>query len=141
MQAMRRFMLGVWMTPVAVRLWLALLMAMNMAGPLFFHDRFEAQVAFASSLASAMLMMFITARSGFTRLLGLGHAPWVPMMIFVGWRLSTTPIDGVYRTWLISMLVLNGFALLFDGIDVTRWLCGNRDEMVDGLPPCAAARA
>jgi hypothetical protein len=139
MQAMQRFMLGMWKTPVAVRLWLALLIGTNMFGPLVFIGRLEAQVALATAMLGAMLMAVITARTGFSRLLGLGHAPFVPMLAFVGWRLATTPIDGTYRTWLIALLVVNAISLTFDTVDVIRWLRGERGEMVDGLPPCAAA--
>ncbi len=141
MQAMLRFHLGVWKSPVAVRVWLAGLVALNMVGSLVFIERLEAQVVLASTMLGAMLMIFITARTGFSRLLGLGHAPWVPMMAFVGWRLATTPIEGTYRAWLIGLLVVNAISLAFDTVDVIRWLRGDRDEMVDGLPRCAPAAA
>jgi len=55
----------------------AMLMALNMAGLLFFIHTLEAKVVLGSTLAGAMLMMFIFSRYGFVRLMGLGHIFWI----------------------------------------------------------------
>ena len=59
--------------PLPWRLWLMLLVVINLIVPLFFLNRLEAQVVVGALLAIMVLMTALTAVSGFTRLLGLGH--------------------------------------------------------------------
>ena len=80
MRAFLKFNAGLMRMPVSVRLWLMLLITANMIIPLFFLGRLEAQVVLAALLASMMLMTALTAISGFTRLLGVGHVFWVPLL-------------------------------------------------------------
>ena len=47
-------------------LWIAMLMALNLGGTVFFIHALEAQVTIASSLAKAMLMMFLFSGYGFS---------------------------------------------------------------------------
>ena len=74
-----------------VQLWLLLLVVANMAVPLFFLGQLEAQVVLATFLASVVLMTTLTAVSGFTRLLGLGHVFWILLLWFLWTRLDGTP--------------------------------------------------
>ncbi len=73
MRAFIKFNMGVMKMPMLVRLWLMLLVALNLVVPLFSLDRLEAQVVVVTSVASVMLMTVLTASLGFNRLLGLGH--------------------------------------------------------------------
>ena len=83
MRAFIKFNKGLMNMPILVRLWLMLLMAVNLAIPFFYLNRLEAQVVVITFLASAMLMTMLTASSGFNRLLGLGHILWIPLLIFL----------------------------------------------------------
>lgn len=80
MRAFITFTTGMLRSPLPVKAWLLLLMAANMLAPLVFFARPEGKVAVATMMASAMLMVVITARVGFTRLLGAGHILWVPLL-------------------------------------------------------------
>ena len=73
MRAFIKFNRGVMKMPMLVRLWLMLLVALNLVVPLFSLDRLEAQVVVVTFVASVMLMTVLTASLGFNRLLGLGH--------------------------------------------------------------------
>jgi hypothetical protein len=73
MNAFVKFNLGILRLPVAVRIWLLILMAVNLVIPIVYLDRIEARVVLLTFLASFLLMIAITATSGFTRLLSLGH--------------------------------------------------------------------
>ena len=114
MRGVIRFHKGVLKSPLAVRLWLMLLVAANGVAPLFFWDRCEARIVLGTLMFSGALMMLLTWRFGFTRLLGLGHLPWFGM-------------------WVRAVMVLNAISLAIDVIDVIRYARGERAETVEGL--------
>ena len=133
MRAFLKFNAGLMRMPVSVRLWLMLLITANMIIPLFFLGRLEAQVVLAALLASMMLMTALTAISGFTRLLGVGHVFWVPLLWFLWTRLAQTPSDSFFGVWLRILMTLNALSLVIDTADVIRYVRGDRGETVKGL--------
>ena len=133
MRAFIKFNKGMMNMAVPVRLWLMLLVAVNLVIPLFFLNRVEAQVVVATFLASAMLMTVLTASSGFTRLLGLGHILWFPLLFFLWTRLDQIPADDPFGLWVRALMVANAVSLVIDAIDVTRYILGAREETVHGL--------
>ena len=85
LRAFITFNLGVLNMPVGVKAWLLALIAANMIVPMFFISTREAQVVILTMLASVMLMTVLTAWGGFSRLLGLGHILWIPLLVYL-WR-------------------------------------------------------
>ena len=118
--------------PLPWQLWLMLLVAANLLVPLFFIERLEAPVVVGTLLASMMLMTFITARTGFTRLLGLGHFLWFPLLYFLWIRLDQIPASDFFGIWIRVLMVLNAVSLVVDVIDVVRYIRGDRAETVEG---------
>lgn len=116
-----------------VRLWVMLLAAFNLVVPLFFLDRREAQLVVATFLAGAMLMTAITALAGFTRLLGLGHVLWIPLLYFLWTRLAQIPPNDIFGLWVRTLMALNAVSLLIDIADVGRYVAGDRGETVSDL--------
>ena len=133
MRAFLRFNRGVMRMPLPVRLWLVLLVTANMVIPLFFLGRLEAQVVFATIVASGVLMTVLTGLSGFTRLLGLGHVFWIPLIWFLWTRLDQAPSDTFFGLWLRVLITLNALSLVIDTVDVVRYIAGDRAETVKGL--------
>ena len=133
MKGMRKFMVGMWRLPMAVRIWLGWLMAVNMIVPFLLLDHAEAKVVLATSFASFALMLVLTAKAGFTRILGLGHVLWIPLLAYVWLRLGQHAAHDPVGIWLRLLLLLNGISLIIDAIDVLRFLRGDRAEMVEGL--------
>jgi hypothetical protein len=134
MKAFLKFNRGVLKMPLGWKLWLILLVSFNLVVPLtFFIDRLEAQIVVASMLVSVVLMTILTALSGFSRLVGLGHILWIPMIIFLWIRLDAIPTSDSYGVWIRILIGLNAASLLLDGIDVRRYICGDRKETVAGL--------
>jgi hypothetical protein len=133
MNAFIKFNKGILKMPIYVRLWLILLIAINMVAPLFFLDRVEAWAVIAASLVSMMLMTILTAYTGFTRLLGLGHIFWFPLLYFLWSRLDSIPADNFYGIWVRALMVFNAASLVIDSIDVVRYISGGREEIVKGL--------
>ena len=131
MRAFIEFNRGLMGMPLPWQLWLMLLVVANFVVPLFFLNRLEAQVVVAAFLASMVLMTVLTAVSGFTRLLGLGHIPWIPLLYFLWARIDQIPADDFFGMWIRGLMVLNAVSLLIDMVDVGRYISGERSETVD----------
>ena len=133
MSAFIKFNKGMMKMPIHWQLWLALLVTVNLVIPLFFLNRFEAQVVVGALIASVILMTGLTALSGFSRLLGLGHILWIPLLYFLWMRLEQNPADDFFGLWLRVLMILNAASLIIDVIDVGRYIAGDRSETVEGI--------
>ncbi len=133
MGAFIKFNKGMMKMPIHWRLWLALLVVVNFVIPLFFLNRLEAQVVAGTLIASVILMTGLTALSGFTRLLGLGHILWIPLLYFLWMRLEQNPVDDLFGLWLRALMILNAASLIIDVVDVGRYIAGDRSETVEAL--------
>ncbi len=133
MQGFIKFNKGVLRMSWTVKIWLLLLVAANAVAPLFFLQRVEAQAVFAAMMSGAMLMSLLTARFGFTRILGLGHILWIPLLGWLAFRLGQIPADDTFGMWVRGVIVVNALSLVIDTADVVRFAAGNRQELVTGL--------
>ena len=138
MRAFLKFNKGMMQMSTPVRLWLLPLVTMNMVVPLFFLDRLEARVVLGTLMMSIMLMTSVTALSGFTRLVGLGHVLWIPMLYWLWTRLDQIPIDDGFGIWMRVLMLLNSISLIIDAVDVGRYVAGDREEVVKGLQMTSA---
>ena len=129
-QAFIHFMRGVLKMPLYAQLWLVLLITVNGIVPLFFLGRIEAQVTLVIFLISATLMIVITKRSGFSRLLGAGHFLWFILLAYLFTCLDAVPAADAYGLWLRTLMLVNTISLVIDVTDVVRYLRGDRGEMV-----------
>jgi len=128
-----KFNKGVMRMPVQWQLWQMLLVVANLIVPILFLDRLESQMVLAAIVVAAGLMTLLTALTGFTRLLGLGHIPWVPLVYFLWTRLDQIPADDLFGLWLRILMVLNCLSLAIDTVDTIRYVAGEREETVKGL--------
>lgn len=128
-----KFNRSVFKLPLPWRVWLMLLMAVNMIVPFFFLDRIEARVVLVTMIVSATLMMAMTGKFGFTRILGLGHVLWIPLLFYLWTRLGEHPADEPFGLWIRLVMVLNSLSLAIDTVDVVRYIRGDRAETVQGL--------
>ncbi len=133
MQGFIKFNKGVLRMSWPVKIWLLVLVAANAVVPLFFLQRIEAQAVFAAMMIGATLMSVLTARFGFTRILGLGHILWIPLVGWLAFRLGQNPADDAFGMWIRGVMLLNTVSLVIDGVDVFRYAAGDRKEMVAGL--------
>ena len=133
MNAFTKFNKGLMNSSLPVKLWVGLLVIFNMIIPLFFLERLEAQVVLAAIMASMLLMTLITSTTGFTRLLGLGHIFWIPLLYFLCISLDQIPPDDGFGVWVRALMVINATSLVVDIVDVFRYLAGERMEIVQGL--------
>ena len=133
MHAFMKFNKGMMKMPLPWQLWLMLLVTVNLVIPLFYIDRLESQVVVGVFVASLVLFSILTARVGFTRLLGLGHILWVPLLWFLWTRLDQNPPHDLFGIWIRTLMTLNAMSLVIDAIDVIRYIAGDRAETVKGL--------
>ena len=133
MHALLKFNKGILRLPVPWRLWMLLLVSVNIVLPLFFIGRLEAQLTLVGMAVSMLLMTGLTAASGFSRLVGLGHIVWIPLVVFLATRLSEVPASDFYGIWLRALLVANSLSLVIDFVDVVRYVAGDREETVGNL--------
>ncbi len=133
MKAFIKFNKGMLKMPLHWQLWLMLMLTANGVTPLFFLHHVEALVVLGAILASVTLMTLLTARFGFTRIVGLGHILWIPMLAFLFTRLGDIPASDAFGIWIRTLFVLNGISLAIDAVDVIRYIAGERRETVPGL--------
>lgn len=105
----------------------------NMAAA-FFLPRIEAAVTLLALGASLLLMSALTARFGFTRLLGLGHILWLGLIPWPWHRGTLGSSPELFLLWLQAVIVLNTISVVIDVIDVMRYVRGERGETVQLAP-------
>ena len=130
MSAFIRFNRGIVRLPIGVRLWTLLLVSANLILPVIYFQQSEARIVVLTFLASFLMMVLITGTSGFTRLVGLGHIFWVPLVLFLVSRLDSIPATDAYGIWIRSVIGLNTISLILDAVDVVRFARGERSEVV-----------
>ena len=133
MKAFLKFNRGIMKMPTPWKVWLMILVGANMIAPVAFLNRLEAQITLATMLASMGLMTVLTARFGFSRILGLGHILWIPLLVFLFSRVSSIPADSAFGLWIRTLFVINILSLLIDSADVIRFIAGDREETVQDL--------
>ncbi len=130
MKAMIGFTKGLMSMPMPWPLWIGLLVAVNVAGPIYFFEVLEAKVVLAAFLASAAFMTAICAAKGFVRLLGIGHIFWVPMVPWLWTRLDQAGPGDLLGYWMIAVMAVNGVSVIIDTIDVVRYVRGEREPYI-----------
>ena len=121
--------------PLRLQLWMGLLVAANLVAPFFLLGHVEARVTLAAGLISMMLMTGLTARFGFSRIVGLGHLAWLPLLVFLVGSVTEVPATTGFGLWLRSVIVLDAISIVLDAVDVVRFMRGDRAETVPGLEP------
>ena len=111
--------------------WIMLLMMVNMVIPLFYLGTLEGKVVLGGFVLGALFQGGIFSAKGFVRLLGIGHLPWVPMVIWLWTRLDLAPASSLFSYWLLATIVAVSLSLLIDAVDVIRYLRGERDPYVE----------
>jgi hypothetical protein len=112
--------------PLALRIWVAWLVAINTASVLFVWKRVEARWVLLAWTLVIPLMGAMHAVFGYARILGVAHiAVWAPLVVWLwmrrdGWRALESPGD----KWIALVLLSNAVSLGFDYVDLVRFLAG-----------------
>lgn len=130
-----RYHVGLSKMPRKWKPWLFALLTANMIAPWFFITHVEAQIVFIVALLNGATFVALTAMTGFSRLLGLGHLWWIPLVIYLGGRADLYPVDTPIGIWIRAVIVLDCLSMVLDAINVYLYIKGDREEMVEGLLP------
>jgi len=127
LQSMKELMAGIRSLNIGWQLWVMMMAAVNMLLPLFFIQQLEAQWTLAAFFAGATLGMALVKIQGFTRLLGLMHIFWIPLLLWLWGRLSLWPGGEPFGMWLRTLMAINAVSLIIDAVDVVRYISGDRE--------------
>ncbi|PIQ95467.1 MAG: hypothetical protein COV67_14645 [Nitrospinae bacterium CG11_big_fil_rev_8_21_14_0_20_56_8] len=111
------------------QLWVMVLMGLNFFCPLIFIDRIEAVCTLIAGMLGAGLGMFLVSRQGFTRLMGLMHIPWIPLVFYLWGRHAGVEPDSLFGIWMTAVIAFNSISLMIDTVDVIRFLRGERSPL------------
>ena len=106
--------------------WVGLLVVVNGLAPLVFLDTVEGRMVLAAFVAGFFLQIAIYESLGFVRLLGLGHALWLPMVAWLALRLPAAELLSPFGVWLAAVISVDVISLGIDATDVVRYLRGER---------------
>jgi len=104
--------------PLWIPLWVSVLMLVNFASVAFWSESTSKLILVTFMICSA-LMMGLYSRFGFTKILGLGHVLWIPLLIHALTRLPNT--GGAFRGYLIGWCIFTVVSLAFDVVDVWKY--------------------
>jgi hypothetical protein len=125
MKALINFIKNIFKMPKAWWPWMAGLPLINLSS-IFFLPRTEAWVVLGTGLLAATIMTALHAKLGYVRLVGIGHFVWIPMLIWLGFRLDNIPEVTLFQGWILTLMVMDTVSLLLDIIDLIRYLRGDR---------------
>ena len=135
MNAFLRFNLGLLKMPVHLQAWVGILVAANIIAPLFLLEHVEARITLAAGLFGIALMSALTGRFGFSRIVGVGHVAWLPLLVYLAGSAAETPATTGFGLWLRTVIAVDAISLVFDAVDAVRFWRGDRGETVTGLQP------
>ena len=122
--------------PDALRLWVLWLSVVMIAAPLVLlawrATRRDGMVTLGAAVAVITGMQALYAQVGFVRLLGLPHVLiWTPLALYLAVRLRQGDLPRVPRVAMVILLASIGVSLVFDWIDVARYLLlGQRESLI-----------
>ena len=131
LQAMKDFMRGLRSLAGPWQMWVGLLVVLNMLAPLVFLYRSEAQYTLAATLAGGMIGMLLVKVQGFTRLLGLMHIFWIPLVAYLWVQMPYIPLIDAFGIWVRAVLIVDVISLVIDAVDVARYMAGERKSLLE----------
>lgn len=129
---MKKFFIGLFRLPIIWQIWSFFILAVNGLGPLLFLDENVAIVILVSTLMSAVVGFILVSVQGFTKLLGLMHAPWVPAFVLQLMVFFNESPEGDFAKWLLLSVFITAVTLVIDAVDVILFLKGNKTDLLNG---------
>lgn len=127
MRDIRTFVTGVFGLHPFWQVWLLGMAIVNGILPLFFLPDLAAIVTLVGVFGGAILGLLLVRLQGFTKLLGLMHVPWIPMLATQIGLYPGFDSASYYSLWLTSTIVITGISLVIDVIDVAVFFRGRAD--------------
>ena len=111
--------------------WLAFISTISWIVVLFSKQTWlDAAILFVVGGLVTSWMQWIYATEGFVRLLGLPHVVlWTPLLVYLGYRVSRVDYKAPFRQVMYVLIASITISLLFDYVDVARYLLGEREPL------------
>ncbi len=127
MQSIRTFVAGVRGLHPLWQVWLLIMMIVNGVLPFFYLAELAAIITLIGMFSGAFLGLVLVHLHGFTKLLGLMHLPWVPMIaaqigLYPGFNSASN-----YSLWLTVAILITAISLVIDAIDVAAFFRTKKD--------------
>ena len=108
-----------------IGIWGGLLNIPQVLGGILFIRTVEGQVILAAVILTLIVAGQIHRRARFSRIIGICHLPWLATLPWLVWRLISVEHASFLKVWLVYVAVTIAISLLFDILDVTRFLQGD----------------
>lgn len=93
--------------------------------------RRDALIVFVPVVLSVVIIFAMYGQMGMVRLLGLGHVVlWTPVVIYLYRRWSSEKLPSLQSKAVVVLGLTMVAVLVFDYLDVIRWLLGERGSVV-----------
>lgn len=115
---------------ITVQIWTLLLVIVNLIAPIFVIEQWQAQLSIGCFLVIAGLMTYLHGKFGFSKILGLAHIIWVPMLVIIMNKTILVQLDELAAIWVCCLISLNFMSLILDARDVWKWVKGDRDPVI-----------
>ena len=116
------------------KLWLGILILVNMILPLAYIRSIEGQATLVSLFTGFVIMTLIHRKKGYVRLLGAGHVFWIVLVPWLFLRIIAQSGTGIFNSWLIGVIAVNSLSLVIDASDVWRYMRGERAPLMPLRP-------
>ncbi|MGK0225153.1 MAG: hypothetical protein ACI9ON_004413, partial [Limisphaerales bacterium] len=98
--------------PVWVRVWLVVMMSALFVAPMFFLEHAAAQWMAGMFMLGGVIMSLMHQKMGMTKLMGVGHLPWLIPLFLIFRDLSMPVASQSYFIWLVTASVLAAICLV-----------------------------
>ena len=121
--------------PTTVRYWIMWMNVTMLAALVIFAlnrpTRMTALVLLLTNVAMIAFMTWLYNRVGLVRLLGLPHLIfWTPLVVWFVLQLRRGGLPRQPMTAMVILTITLSISLIFDAVDVARWLLGERSSML-----------
>lgn len=119
------------LAPLHLKVWLLYLSTVAVMLPLVMSPWVrEARIVTLFQLGNAVLGTILGLTFGLVRLTGLAHVVfWTPAVVYLWGRRQHHPSKSTLGVWLRITLATMIISLVFDYVDVARYLLGDRERM------------
>lgn len=133
MRAFLTFLKGLWQMSLTKKIWTLVLAILNVGMPFLFLQHLESEIILGVFFVNVVALTSLTALLGYTRLVSLGHALWIPLIYFLWTQRDLIPANEPFGMWIRVLMSVNGITLMMDAVDVIRYVRGDRQLLVRDL--------
>jgi hypothetical protein len=115
-----------------IDVWGAALNLPLLAGGLVFVATIEGALVLATTVLSLLVAPAIHKRRPLSRLMGVCHLPWLPLIPALAWWLATREHGVALQVWLAYAIAVMTVSVVFDAYDLWRCLATENKTYATG---------